>query len=476
MDLYVMDPVNPKSDRMVAQLDGEDRAPLDWSPDDRKLLLREFLISTESYLWLIDLASGTKVRLTDAPPDRKVSIGPYAQFSGDGKGAYFTTDRDSDFARMAYLEIDTRRCTYLSNEISWGVEEFALSPGRGLLAFTTNEDGFSRLRMIDLAKKNKQIKIPDLPEGVVERLKWDGSGSRPAFGISSSAVPGDIYSLEVQSGRLEQWTKSADQQAGEAARPELIKWPSFDGRSIPGFIYRPPAKFKGPRQVIIDIHGGPSLQYRPGFRGSDNYFSFELGAVMIYPNIRGSSGYGKAYLDLDNGYLRENATRDIGALLEWIKNRPGLDASRVLVRGQSYGAYVSLSVATSYGDRIAGAISISGPSNLVTDLERTDVSRQDRRRAEYGDERDPDMRKFLDRIAPLTNASRVRKPLLVVQGRNDTRVPPAESEQMVTAVRKEGAPVWYLLALYEGHIFGYGQTIHISLCTQALFAKTVFGQ
>jgi dipeptidyl aminopeptidase/acylaminoacyl peptidase len=475
MDLYCMDPLDTKTDRMVASFEGEDFAALDWSPDDRRVLLREYLTSSESYLWLLDVATGIKTRLLDAASEGKTSIGSQAQFSGDAKGVYFTTDRESDFERLAYLDIDTKRFTYLSRGIDWDVEQFALTPGRGLLAFTTNEDGFSRLHVIDLAKKNKEVKLPELPEGVIKQLKWDASGERVAFDLSAGGVPGDIYSIDVRAGKLQQWTKRDDLRVQEEARPELIKWPSFDGRSIPGFLYRPPAKFRGPRPVIIDVHGGPSLQYRPGFRGAENYFTSELGTVIIYPNVRGSSGYGKTYVDLDNGRLRQNAIRDVGALLDWVKKQPDLDASRVLIRGESYGGYVALSVATNYADRIAGAISISGPSNLVTDLERTDASRQDRRRAKYGDERDPEMRRFLNSIAPVTNSSRVTKPLLIVQGRNDTRVVAGESEQMVTAVRKTGIQVWYLLALYEGHRFGNGQTIHFSVCTQALFAKTVLG-
>ena len=146
--------------------------------------------------------------------------------------------------------------------------------------------------------------------------------------------------------------------------------------------------------MIIDVHGGPNSQFRPSFRGGDNYFTYELGAVMIYPNIRGSTGYGKDYLESDNGYLRRDAVKDIGALLDWIKNQSELNADRVLIKGESYGGYVALSVAVDYPDRILGAISTSGPSNLVTYLEKTDISRQDRRRAEYGDERDPNMRTF----------------------------------------------------------------------------------
>src|SRR5262249_52888495 len=194
---------------------------------------------------------------------------------------------------------------------------------------------------------------------VIDKLKWDADGGRLAFAISSTATTGDVYLLEIGTSKVQRWTSTADPRAELPAPPELIKWQSFDGKSIPGFLYRPPARFTGPRPVIITAHGGPASQYRPGFRESDNYFTSELGVVMIYPNIRGSTGYGKTYMDLDNGYLRQNAIRDVGALLDWIKNQTGLDAGHVLIRGQSYGGYLSPSVATHHAAKKLGAHSHS---------------------------------------------------------------------------------------------------------------------
>lgn len=473
MDIYVTNPLDPKSNRMVALLEGEDWSAFDWSLDDNKVVLSENRRSGETYLWLLDVASGTKSRLTDVPALGTVFNGSSASFNKDGTGIYHVTDRDSEFRRLAYLDIATRRETYLSGYIGADVEEFALSPNGGLLAFTCNENGFSRLHIIDTSKKNQEIQLPEMPTGVIHKLSWHSSGSDLAFGLSSGTVPGDIYSVQMRHRILQQWTSSGRAEMAELPKPELVKWRSFDGKSIPGFLYRPPARFTGRRPVIINVHGGPSSQFRPGFREVDNYFTFELGLVMIYPNIRGSTGYGKSYAEADNGYRREDAIKDIGALLNWIRTQSELDADHVVIKGESYGGYVALSVAANYSAGIVGAISDSGPSNLATDLERTDVSRQDRRRAEYGDERDAEMKKFLETIAPFRRADKVRKPLLVIQGKNDSRVPYTESEQMVVAVRKTQTPVWYLLALNEGHSFTSVRIVRFSLCAQAFFISSL---
>lgn len=205
--------------------------------------------------------------------------------------------------------------------------------------------------------------------------------------------------------------------------------------------------------MLVLIHGGPEGQATPGFLGRASYYLAELGVAIIEPNVRGSLGYGKTFVKLDNGRLREDSVKDIGALFDWIAQQPGLDAGRVMVQGGSYGGYMVLAVSTLYPERIRGAIDIVGISNFVTFLQNTEDYRRDLRRVEYGDERDPEMRAFLESISPANRADRIRKPLLVVQGANDPRVPRSESEQMVATVRRHGVPVWYLLAMDEGHGF-----------------------
>ncbi|MCI0380528.1 MAG: prolyl oligopeptidase family serine peptidase, partial [Gemmataceae bacterium] len=217
--------------------------------------------------------------------------------------------------------------------------------------------------------------------------------------------------------------------------------------------------------------GGPESQFRPGFLARYNYLLNELGVALIFPNIRGSSGYGKTFLTLDNGFLREDSYKDIEALLDWIATRPDLDADRVLVTGGSYGGHMTLAVATYYPERMRCAIDVVGMSNLVSFLENTESYRRDLRRAEYGDERDPKMRKFMETIAPLNNAHKIKKPLFIVQGKNDPRVPLIESEQMVATLKKQGTPVWYLMAEDEGHGFAKKKNADFQFYASVMFVR-----
>lgn len=468
-DLYVAKPFETTSTRLLAQDKGYLKV-FDWSPDDRQALFYNWLSANESYLYVVDVTSGEKTLLTPSPGADKVAY-DYAQFSSDGKGIYLTTDRDSEFLRLAYMDLVTKKVSYLSESIKWNIELFSLSPDRKTLAFVSNEDGVSRLHLLDTAT-NKERPVTWPRVGVISNLRWHNNNSDLAFTFVSARSIWDIYSINVATGKTERWVKGTSDgvDAEKFSEPEVIHWKSFDDRQISGFLYRPPVKFTGKRPVIIDIHGGPDDQARPDFNGADNYFINELGVVKIYPNVRGSTGYGKTFLKLDNGFKREDAVKDIGALLDWIKTQPSLDADRVLVTGVSYGGYVALSVAVSYPDRIRAAESISGQSNLVTSNEHTEDWRRDRRREEYGDERDPKMREFLNRIAPLNNVSKIKKPLMIVQGANDARVPSSEADQIVAALKKTGTPVWYLLAKNEGHDFTQ-KTLDLQLYQTVMFVK-----
>jgi dipeptidyl aminopeptidase/acylaminoacyl peptidase len=286
-------------------------------------------------------------------------------------------------------------------------------------------------------------------------LAWHNNGQDLGFSLVSARATSDVYAWNRSTGKVERWTESetGGLNPQNFVEPKLIHWPSFDGKAISGFLYRPPAKFTGKRPVIINIHGGPEAQYRPGFLGRNNYFINELGSALIFPNVRGSAGYGKTFLKLDNGFARKDSVKDIGALLAWIKTQPDLDADRVMVTGGSYGGYMTLAVSTTYPELIRCSLDVVGISNFVTFLERTEDYRRDLRRVEYGDERDPAMREFLLKISPMTNARNIAKPLFIVQGKNDPRVPLKEAEQMVATVKQNGTPIWYLMAKDEGHGF-----------------------
>jgi dipeptidyl aminopeptidase/acylaminoacyl peptidase len=477
LDFFVMDPSKKESDKAIAQNEGGGWQIHDWSPDDRTLLVVNGISINESYLWLVDAASGQKTELTPKGSE-KVSYTPIG-FSRDGKGIYLTTDKDNEYQRLAYMDLATKSLKYLTT-YKWDVEDGGqLADDRRHLAFALNENGMSTLHVLDV-ESGKEMRLPKLPAGVISNLRWHENGRDLAFSLNTSQSPSDVYSVDIQSAKLDRWTMSETGgiQPQSLVEPKLITWKSFDGRQISGWLYLPedkPAAGKYPVEIVI--HGGPEGQSRPIFLGRTNYLPNEMGVALIYPNVRGSVGYGKVFTQLDNGFLRENTYKDIGALLDWIGTQPELDAKRVLVAGGSYGGHMTLAVATLYNDRIACSVDIVGISNLVTFLEHTEAYRRDLRRVEYGDERDPKMRAYLESIAPMNHVKAITKPMMVVAGVNDPRVPKSEADQMVKALEANGTPVWYLAAKDEGHGFAKKKNADFQFYTTVLFTqKYLLGQ
>ncbi|MCH8272929.1 MAG: S9 family peptidase, partial [Candidatus Marinimicrobia bacterium] len=376
-----------------------------------------------------------------------------------GKGLFITTDEGNKFLQLKYYDIKKNKFKVLTGAIPWDVREMTISKKRDKIAFITNENGISNLYTLD-TKSKKYKAIKNLPVGQIYGMRFNPDGKRLGLVINTPQTPGDIYVQSLTKDMsLERWTYSevGGLNTELLVVPELIQYDTFDKvdgkqRKIPAFYYKP-KKGEGPFPVVISIHGGPESQYRPFFSSTIQYFVNELGIAVLAPNVRGSAGYGKSYVKLDNGYKREDSVKDIGKLLDWIAGQSELDADRVVVYGGSYGGYMVLSSMTHYNDKLVGGIDVVGISNFVSFLENTKEYRRDLRRAEYGDERIPEMRAFLTRISPVTNVGNISIPLLVVQGLNDPRVPVGESEQMVEAIRNNGSPVWYLLAKDEGHGF-----------------------
>jgi dipeptidyl aminopeptidase/acylaminoacyl peptidase len=449
-DLWVMNPNDAKTDHLLTQLTGGGWQPEDWSPDDKMILLEEELSINESYLWLVDTVTGQKTELTPRNMADKISYGQ-GRFSKDGKGIYVTTDKDSEIHRLAYIDLATRQPQYLPTDIPWDVESFDMTHDGKMIAFMTNEEGVSVLHVMNTSTK-QEMPLPKLPTGVVGSLRWHRNGHELGFSLSNARGPGDVYSLDVATGKMERWTTSETGVKTDGfPEAKLVRWKSFDGKMISGFLYRPPAKFTGKRPVLVVIHGGPEGQSQPTFLGRSNYLLNELGIALIYPNVRGSTGYGKTFSLLDNGFKREDTYKDINALFDWIATEPGLDSERIGVTGGSYGGHMTLAVSTFYSERIRCSVDIVGMSNLVTFLEHTEAYRRDLRRVEYGDERDGKMREFLERIAPMNNVEKIKKPMFVIAGKNDPRVPVSESQQIAEALKKQGTPVWLLIAKDEGH-------------------------
>jgi dipeptidyl aminopeptidase/acylaminoacyl peptidase len=422
----------------------------------------------------MDTATGALTQVGDTGV--QVSYGD-AIWSHDGSGIYLTSDQGGEFTQLWYHDISTGKESILTGDIPWDVSEMALSPDGAILAFITNADGIGQLHLMTTATGRWEA-LPGLPAGQISGMHFNPDGTHLAFTLNTAQTPGDAYVLDMRTHALERWTHSS---VGGLATdsfivPELIRFPTFDSlgaspRTIPAFYYRP-AKSSGPLPVLVYIHGGPESQITQSFSGLFQYLVNELGIAVITPNVRGSTGYGKSYLTLDDGRRREDAVRDIGALLDWVGTRPELDAKRVGVMGRSYGGYMVLAALTHFSDRLACGVDIVGISNYVTFLSGTSGYRQDLRRVEYGDERDSAMNAFLQRISPLTNAGRITRPLMVVQGKNDPRVPVREAEQIVAAVKKNGVPVWYLLANDEGHGFRKKKNEDYCTAASATFLKT----
>lgn len=444
------------SGRLTIALEEDEGAysPLDFSPDDERLLVSRYVSINESRLYEVDLASGSRRPLLDE--DLAVAIG-MASYDAEGTGVYFTSDLGAEFVRLHHLDLASGEIEVLTADVPWNVEAFDLSPDGRHLALVINEDGFSRLLVWQLPG-HRPLALPELPAGVVMGMEFSADSKNLALSVVTPTAPADIWTLSLEARLLARWTRSevGGLDRERFASPELISFPTFDQadgktREVPAFVFRPEGE--GPHPVMIHIHGGPESQYRPYFSPTFQYLVAELGMVVIAPNVRGSNGYGKSYLKLDNGFKREDSVRDIGALLDWIETQPDMDAQRVVVRGGSYGGYMVLASLVRYSNRLAAGIESVGISNFVTFLENTQPYRQDLRRAEYGDERHPEMRAHLEAISPLNQVEKINRPLLISQGANDPRVPASESEQIYAALKAEGIPVWYVLAEDEGHGF-----------------------
>lgn len=469
-DIYVQSPTDPKTDHLVAEVKGGGWQVADWSPDDKQLLVIEYVSINETYLWLFDAQTGAKKEITPRPVEgaEKVSYSE-ALFSKDGKGIFVTTDRESEFQRLAYIDLASGKHTYLIPDAKFDVDSWDLSRDGKYVAYAFNENGLSTLHLAEVTMAGGAAKLsppkeptfnPPLAAAVISAVRFhpDPKQAMLAFNVAGARSPSDVYTWAFGGGKntTARWTASETGgiPAKQFAEPELVKWKTFDGKEITGFLYKPDAaKFPGKRPVIVNIHGGPEGQSRPIFLGRNNYFINELGCAVIFPNVRGSQGYGKTFLKLDNGMLREGSYKDVSTLLDWLPSRPELDPAKVMVTGGSYGGFMTLQVAWNYADRIRCAVDVVGMSNLSTFLKNTESYRRDLRRVEYGDERDPKMAEFHEKIAALNNAQKITKPLFVVQGFNDPRVPRTEAEQIVATLKKQNTPVWFLMAKDEGHGF-----------------------
>lgn len=432
------------------------------------LLVRRSVSINEAYLTLITLdadCASVKSTVSVVPeggaPGDKIAIYSSAFLENTATGALdilVCADAGEEYLTLRRHDATGKHVEHLTNakDLPWNVESVTVQGSK--FAFVTNENGQSRIFVVDNASADKtHVQVP-LPEpGVVDGVTFNADGSLLGFDFDCSTSPADVYVWKTDnSAPPTRWTEGevGGLDTSLLLAPEHITFPSFDGLSIPCWYYRPRGASKdAPAASVIVIHGGPESQSRPQFVPFYQYLCCELGIAVLVPNVRGSSGYSKTYLLLDNGYKREDSVKDIGHLITWAQSQPELDPKRIAVTGGSYGGYMTLASLIHFGDRLKCGAECVGISNFVTFLEKTSPYRRDHRREEYGDERDPDMRKFLLAISPTTRAHEIKVPLCVSQGLNDPRVPASESEQIVQAVRSNGQEVWYMLAKNEGHGF-----------------------
>ena len=474
-DLYVVDPRDPKSDRLVAQVRGGLWRVADFQPGDKAAAVIEYVSITKSNLFMLDLASGAMTPVGDHR--QTISYGD-AEFAPDGT-LWVTSDEGSDFQRLGTIDPRTGRFTAVAPEPMWDVDSFDIAPDGSFVAYLVNEAGVSRLKLLDT--RTRQVRtVAGLPQGVASGLQvapWGMVGVT----VSSARATADMYAVDPASLSVTRWTQS---EAGGLdlaanAEPELIKTRSFDGLEVSGFLYRPdPAKFPGKRPLIMSIHGGPEAQSQPGFLGRTNYYLNELGIAVFLPNVRGSSGFGKRFVAADNGpFKREESVKDIGAFLDVLQRDSALDGTRFGVAGGSYGGYMCYASAIRFPDRFKAAQCTVAISNFVTFLENTAAYRRDLRRVEYGDERDPKQRAKLIEISPLTRVNELKMPLMIVTGGNDPRVPASEADQVVKAVRQNGREAWHLLAADEGHGFSKKANQDYQMWTTLMFwERNLLGQ
>ncbi|WP_326525357.1 S9 family peptidase [Sphingomonas sp.] len=447
-DIYVMDPRNPGSARMVAEVKGGGWGLVGFSPDGKRGLVGNYTSIQKSDLYDLDLATGRMTPLSDL----KAAVSyAHAEYAPDGT-LWVLSDEGSDFQRLGILK--DGKFTAVAPEAKWDVDAFRIADDGSFIAYLVNEAGRSRLKLLDT--KTRAVRTAELPAGVAGGLEIAPWGA-VAFGFSSPRVSGDAFVLDPATMKVTQWT--ASETGGLDPRKnvdaELVTVRSFDGEEVSGFLFRPdPAKFPGKRPLLFDIHGGPEGQSFPSYRGSANYMLNELGIAIFYPNVRGSTGYGKRFVSLDNGpFKREDSVKDIGAFLDHFAKDGTIDSAKIGVQGGSYGGYMCYASAIRYGARLKGANCIVAISSFVTFLENTQSYRRDLRRVEYGDERDPKQRAKLIEISPMTRVNELRIPLMVVTGANDPRVPASEADQVVKAVRANGGTAWHILAADEGHGF-----------------------
>ncbi len=447
MDIYVRDLAGGGAAKRVLDVSGA-WSPGAWSASGTKLILQEYISRNEARLHLLDVQTGVATAITPGP----AAAWGAAQWGADDATIFAISDQGADVRRIWSYDLADGVWAPVGPESKWDVESLIVADDGRTAAMVVNEDGWGVLHLLDLAKGKDRV-VTSIPKGVVGGVAFTDDGRKLAATVSMPTAGADVWMIDVKKGTSVRWTRSevGPLDASRLATPEIVRVKSFDGLEVSAFLYTPPGP--GPHPVVVSIHGGPEGQARPYYSALTQYLLAERGYAVLVPNVRGSDGYGRTFLSLDDGPKREDSVRDIGAFLDWISAQPTLDAKKVAVFGGSYGGYMVLASLVHFPERLRAGVDVVGIANFVTFLENTSPYRQDLRRVEYGDERDPQMRALLEKFSPVHRAGEIRSDLFVAHGANDPRVPVDEAEQIVAAARAAGNDAWYFLARNEGHGF-----------------------
>jgi dipeptidyl aminopeptidase/acylaminoacyl peptidase len=429
--------------------DGSNHA-LKYSPDGQQVLVSHYESNVRNQLLLVDVVTGNVEALT-AETNALPSLYSTAEWSVAGDGLYVLSNYGRQFLSLAYLDLITKEMTYLI-DTSWDVTLLAMTPDGKRMAFVTNEDGYSRLEIFEVPEswdQRRSLAALVLPKGVVEEITWSQDGTRLAITFNCADDSPSIWVWDVETGSF--WRATPSSLGGiprsSFISPSLVRYPTFDGREIPAFLYLPHEKVEQ-LPIVVYVHGGPEGQSLPIFNPVIQYFVAH-GYGVLAPNVRGSSGYGYEYQSLDDVRLRMDSVADLQYAAFWLKESGIADPERIAIMGGSYGGFMVLSAVTTYPDLWAAGVDIVGIANFVTFLENTGPWRRKIRESEYGSlEND---REFLEQISPIHSVDRIRAPMCIIHGANDPRVPVGEAEQIVTALHAHYIPVKYMRFEDEGH-------------------------
>jgi dipeptidyl aminopeptidase/acylaminoacyl peptidase len=452
-DIHVQK-LGAKESTLLAKGPGGYYTALAWSPDDRHLLVSRNESNINQDLYIIEVATGKIRHLTPHKGDRQYH---HVCWTKDGKQIWCATTADGrvyqsetkvegrDLLGLAMIDLESAKVQYVPSKSKHEVEEVAVSKAH--YVSVVNVDGRSELGIGGLLEK-----LPS--QGVVSHVEFSRDELALAWVFEGPRYNPDIWITNPNSPdrKLRQVTFSS--RAGvpfsQFVEPDLIRYKTFDDRMIPAWFYppaTPPEKDRLP-PVIVYPHGGPESQTRPAFNAIFQYFC-QAGYAILAPNVRGSSGYGTAYMNLDNTTKRMDSVADLAHAAYWLRDQKKVDAKRMAVYGGSYGGFMVLAQVTHYPDLWAAGIDVVGICNFVTFMEKTGAYRRAHREAEYGNLREH--REFFEKISPINHVDKIKCPMLVIHGANDPRVPVEEAEQIVAALKKRMIPVEYLRYEDEGH-------------------------